>query len=201
MEPEQVRAILEQAAHDPSEGATNGAWRIQDIGVMSRWLDDRRTLRLHVWDRPLVAGDPPIHDHPFDFTSTVVAGELVDTCYVEDPAGVEYVRERYAPGDETNRTADTVRLAGTSTTLRAGATYHHRAPDLHDSRQVQGTVTVLRVDRWCHDASALTVCRRPGAEWVSGWSRPAAEGEVRRIAAAALAQLASASLGMSKRAV
>jgi hypothetical protein len=129
-----VRNILEHAADYP--------WRTQDIGVLALRLDDRREYRLHVWDLEGTIGDPPVHDHPFDFTSTVIVGELVNTRYVEDPSGAEYLRERYSPGDEDNRRGDTVRLVATSATLRAGSRYRQLAHELHDSRQVPGTVTV-----------------------------------------------------------
>jgi hypothetical protein len=96
-----VRNILEHAADHP--------WRIQSIGVLALWLDDQRSSRLHVWDPEGAIGDPPIHDHPFDFTSTVIVGELVNTRYVQDRGGREYVRERYSPDNENERRADTVR--------------------------------------------------------------------------------------------
>jgi hypothetical protein len=81
-----VRNILEHAADYP--------WRVQNIGVLGLWLDDRREYRLNVWNPDGALDDPPVHDHPFDFTSTVIVGELVNTRYVEDPGGREYVRER-----------------------------------------------------------------------------------------------------------
>ena len=61
-----------------------------------------------------------MHDHPFDFTSTVVAGEMTNTRYEEDSDGVEYHRVRYSLENEDARTADTVRLSGTPTTVTAG---------------------------------------------------------------------------------
>jgi hypothetical protein len=158
-----VRNILEHPADYP--------WRIQDIGVLALRLDDRREYRLHVWDPQGAVGDPPVHDHPYAFTSTVIVGELVNTRYVEDPGGAEYLRERYSPGNEDNRRGDTVRLVGTSATLRAGSRYRQLAHELHDSRQVPGTVTVLQFEDTFHDSPELTVCRRPGTPWVSGQAR------------------------------
>jgi hypothetical protein len=174
-----VRNILEHAADYP--------WRVQGIGVLALRLDDRREHRLHVWDPDGAIGDPPVHDHPYDFTSTVVVGELVNTRYVEDPGGGEYLRERYSPRDERDRRADTVRLLGSPETWRAGECYRQLAHELHDSRPVPGTVTVLHFDR-AVDRPELTVCRRPGTPWVPAQARPATRDEVTRITTAALAR-------------
>jgi hypothetical protein len=171
-----VRTILEHAADYP--------WRLQEIGLLALRLDDRREYRLHVWDPDGCVGDPPIHDHPYDFTSTVISGELVNTRYREDPSGDEYCRERYSPQREDDRRTDLVRLVGTSTTLVAGDRYHHLAAELHDSHQAPGTVTIIRCS-WL-DRPELTVCHRPDAPWVSGQSRPATPHEIKRITAAAL---------------
>jgi hypothetical protein len=70
------------------------------------------------------------------------------------------------------------------TTFTVGESYSQRAHELHDSRQVPGTVTIVR---WTFtDVPELTVCHRGDAPWVSGRSRPAAADEVKRITAAAL---------------
>ena len=102
-----VRTILEHAEDYP--------WTMQDIGLLGLRLDDRREYRLQVWDPSSAVGDPPVHDHPFDFTSTVVAGEMTNTRYEEDPSGVEYHRMRYTPPNEDAQQVDTVRLAGSAT--------------------------------------------------------------------------------------
>ena len=171
-----VRTILEHAEDYP--------WRMQDIGLLGLRLDDRREFRLHVWGSAPDPGEPPVHDHPFDFTSTVIAGEMTNTRYEEDPSGVEYYRTRYTPPNEDARTVDTVRLFGTPTTLGPGESYAQPAHELHDSRQVPGTVTIIR---WSFTGvRELTVCHRDEGTWVSGRARPAAAEEVERITATAL---------------
>jgi len=171
-----VRTILEHAE--------DFAWTLQDIGLLGLRLDDKREYRLHVWEASYSVGEPPIHDHPFDFTSTVVVGEMTNTRYDEDPSGVEYCRLRYNPPNEDARRADTVRLSGTATTFTGGRQYSQPAHELHDSRQLPGTVTIIR--RTFKDVSELTVCSRREAAWVSGQSRRAAPDEVKRITATAL---------------
>jgi hypothetical protein len=176
----QVREILEHAGDHP--------WKLQDLGVLSIWLDGRRERRLHVWDPAGAVGDPPIHDHPFDFTSTVVVGELVNTRFVEDDRGEEFLRERYVPNHEDDRRADTVRLVGVAETLRAGDRYHQRAHELHTSQQMTGSVTVLHFEQFVDDLPELTVCRRHGTPWLSSRAREATPEEVQRITSAALAR-------------
>jgi hypothetical protein len=92
-------------------------WRMQDIGLMALRLDERREYRLHVWNPTLNAGELPIHDHPYDFTSAVIAGQVTNTRYVEDAAGDEHLRFRYTLPDEAPRRSDTVRLSGKAETL------------------------------------------------------------------------------------
>jgi hypothetical protein len=157
---------------------------MQDIGLMGLRLDERREYRLHVWNPSLTAEDPPIHDHPYDFTSTIVVGELINTRYTEDPSGAEHRRERYAPNDESDRRTDTVRLVGSSTTLAPRDEYQQLAEELHESHQAPGTVTIIRCS-W-RDRPELTVCSRPGAPWVSGQARPATADEIKRITTTAL---------------
>ncbi len=171
-----VRSILEEPAGRP--------WVMQELGLLAVWLDERHEHRLHLWDPAAAIGDPPIHDHPFDFTSTVIAGEITNTRYEESPSGVEYQRERYSLPDEQGRVVDSVRLAGRSTRLVAGESYRQAAHELHSGAPTPGTVTILRMA--FRPVSVLTVCQASGSPWVSGRSRPASANEVSRLTAVAL---------------
>jgi hypothetical protein len=158
-------------------------WRMQDIGLLGLRLDDRREYRLHVWDPSCSVGEPPVHDHPFDFVSWIVAGEMTNTRYAVDPSGVQYSRVRYSPSDEDARRMDTVKLSATATTLTEGQQYSQLAHELHASRQLPGTVTIIR--QMFKDVPELTVCRRDDT-WVSGRARPAKPDEVKQITGKAL---------------
>jgi hypothetical protein len=171
-----VLTILQHAEDFP--------WRMQDIGLMSLRLDDRREHRLHLWDPSYCDGDPPVHDHPYDFTSTIFAGELTNIRYKDDPTGDEYMRFRYLTGAEDERRSDTVRLSSTATILTEGNQYRHFAPELHASWQKPGTVTAIRCS-WV-EARELTVCLRDGGSWHSGQSRDATREEIKGFAAKAL---------------
>jgi hypothetical protein len=171
-----IRTLLESAESLP--------WRMQDLGLMGLRLDDRREFRLHVWDPSRFEEELPIHDHPYSFTSTVIAGELANTRYVEDDHGDEYVRFRYSPGAEVQRRSDAVRLSAASTTFKEGERYAQLAHELHSSSQLPGTVTLIRCS-WLA-SSELTVCFRDKESWTSGVGRDATPEEIRSFAAKAL---------------
>lgn len=171
-----VFTILRHAEHFP--------WRMQEIGLMGLRLDERREYRLHVWNPSMSAGDPPIHDHPYDFTSAIIVGELTNTRYAQDAAGDEHVRFRYSPPDEAQRQSDTVRLSAASETLREGDEYRQLSHELHASWQQPGTVTLIRCT-W-GEARELTVCLRDEASWSSGQARDATREEIKLMAAKAL---------------
>lgn len=159
-------------------------WRMQEIGLLALRLDDLREYRLHVWDPTFLVGDPPIHDHPYHFTSTIIAGELTNTRYEEDPAGELYARFRYSPAAEDLRRSDSVRLSATATTFTRGGRYRQLAHELHASSQLPGTVTVIRCS-WV-EAPELTVCHPSEASWQTGQARDATRDQIKSIAAKAL---------------
>ncbi|HEX4246193.1 MAG TPA: hypothetical protein VHY77_11535 [Acidimicrobiales bacterium] len=171
-----VRNILEHA-HDYG-------WVMQAIGLLALRLDDHREYRLHVWAPGHGTGGPVIHDHPFDFVSRVVVGELTNIRYEEDPTGVKYIRDRYSPGNEDLRTTDFIQLAPRAETYRGGEEYAQLFHELHDSDQLPGTVTIIRMS--FRDVNELTVCRAEGTPWISGVSPPATSEEVDEITGQAL---------------
>ena len=159
-------------------------WRMQNIGLMGLRLDDRRECRLHVWDPSRGSGDPPIHDHPYDFTSAIIVGELTNTRYVEDAAGDEHIRLRYSPPDEDQRRSETVKLSAVAEALCEGDEYAQLAHELHASWQQPGTVTLIGCS-WGAPRE-LSVCLRDEASWRSGQSRDSTPKEIKAIAARAL---------------
>lgn len=171
-----VLAILRHAQDFP--------WRINEIGLLALRLDDQREYRLHVWDPTHGEQEPPIHDHPYDFTSTVIAGEIFNTRYREDPGGDEYIRIRYRPEAEHLRRSDTVRLSEETSAFTEGGQYRQASHELHASRQLPGTVTMIRCS-WVA-GSDLTVCVRDAGQWVSGRARDATPDEIKIFAASAL---------------
>jgi hypothetical protein len=171
-----VLAILQHAEDFP--------WRMQDIGLLGLRLDDQREHRLHLWDPTFSVWEPPIHDHPYDFTSQIIVGELTNARYEEDPSGDEYTRFRYSRVAEHLRRSDKVRLSGAATTFNEGGQYRQLAHELHTSCQLPGTVTAIRCS-WV-EVSDLTVCLGDGDPWPSGQAREATRNEIKTFAAKAL---------------
>lgn len=159
-------------------------WRMQEIGLMGLRLDDQRQYRLHVWDPTSQAADAPIHDHPYDFRSQIVVGELTNIRYEDEPGGDEYVRFRYRPGHEDERLSDTVRLSARPTIFTEGDEYRQVHHELHASRQQAGTVTVVQCS-WV-ERSELTVCHRDAGSWRSARARDARRDEIKTVTAKAL---------------
>lgn len=173
-----VRNVLEHALDYP--------WRYQDIGLLALRLDQHRQYGLHVWAPDRCMGRPPIHDHPYDFVSRIIVGELTNPRYAEDPSGAKYLRERYSPPDEESRTTDYVQLSSEVETLMEGDEYAQRADELHDSRQLPGTVTLIHKTA-LREVGELTVCRLDDdSAWVSGVSRAPTTAEVTDITNQAL---------------
>ena len=86
-----VRNILEHA--------NDYSLSMQDIGLLGLRLDEQRQYRLHVWSPDLAIGPPVIHDHPYDFVSKIIVGELTNIRFVEDPSRSQ-VRARPIPASE-----------------------------------------------------------------------------------------------------
>jgi hypothetical protein len=172
-----VRNILRHAREYP--------WRYQDIGLLVLPLDEHREYALHVWAPDRCIGAPPIHDHPYDFESRIIVGELTNARYVEDPSGAKYLRERYSPSNEDSRIADYVQLSCEVETFKEGDEYAQVAAELHDSHQLPGTVTIIHRGAF-RQGGELTVCRLEKAAWVSGASRTPTTAEVTGLTTQAL---------------
>lgn len=191
-----VRSIL--------ENWTRHSWSLQGFGMLRTYVS--RELRLHVWDRRFaVSGVSTIHDHPWNFESSVVVGRIVNTRYRVHPcthtdAQVDALRLRSpfvkmrivcGPGGGADRTM----LAQRSRvwlepvepeTYEAGSTYRQEASEVHHTSYDDGTVTL--VDReFLPDAEHAHVFYRAGEEWVSAEPREATPDEVSTIVERALA--------------
>ncbi len=173
-----VRHILE---HSP-----NYYWTLQGLGMLRLYLSGgAQRLRLHVWDsRFAVPGVSVIHNHPWDFTSYIIAGRLENHLFDPHPFyGKQYVCQSIKCGEggglEGRSFIKRMRVSPPMTYLE-GNHYYQVAQQVHASVPQDGTVTVIeRV--FGGDQDHAQVFWEPGLEWVSAEPRPATEEEVRKI--------------------
>lgn len=67
------------------ENADKFEWSVQGLGMFRLYLDE--TTRLHIWSKDFKVLDvSEIHNHPWDFTSDILLGQVSNTIYEEvDP--------------------------------------------------------------------------------------------------------------------
>lgn len=176
----QIRNILaDPYAHD---------WTIQGFGMLRLWLDPEGHERLHIWDQEQANENvSTLHNHPWDFDSTIVFGRLTNQRYeVFEHCSDSFPHTHYQAS--TIITGQGGYLLGDPFTLRArekdaesysaGDSYHQDAPEFHESYPDRGTVTVI-TRKFRFDRHA-TVGWSHGTDWVSAEPRPATRDEIDR---------------------
>lgn len=170
-----VQAILEQ----PHEHE----WTLQGLGMLRMYLSKER--RLHVWDSQFAVDNvSEMHTHPWDFRSLVVAGKIRNYKYVEvnEPRSYLYYRQQIHCGEGGG-------LVGVPTTVRLQEqpveeyrereTYEERAEEIHISRPLDGSVTIVK-RIFKEDTEHAFVYWKDGS-WVSAEPRKATYEEVETI--------------------
>ncbi|MNU33630.1 hypothetical protein D3C71_221930 [compost metagenome] len=184
-----VRSILEEAVKRPGDRG----WTLQGFGMLRAYLSD--DMRLHVWCPDLaVPGVSTIHDHPWRFSSFVIAGIVENFRYevdYEDPVDAENVRNLTEAGWQAFMARNIIPGQGLSVVgedtpvwirrlglerVRAGAWYFQEPQEVHESRPAPGTVTLIQRQRVGEDVARTFYPR--GAQWVSGEPRAATNAEV-----------------------
>ena len=177
-------------------------WSLQGLGMFRMYLSKK--IRLHVWapSKFAVENVSTIHTHPWDFTSTVIAGAITDVLYGEDVAEALFVARMTGqkpthnkqqivcgPGGGIFGDSQTTNLfVRGRTAFKERQYYQRRANEVHESRPTDGTVTII--EREFHDDSEHAYVYFPfGKEWVSAEPRPATTDEV-----AAMKEIAARSL-------
>lgn len=160
-------------------------WSIQGFGMLRAYLDDEHIERLHIWDLEAAVDEvSTIHDHPWDFTSRIVRGHLVNQRYKLDaPEGLggewcktAKIRCGEGGGMLSEPRATFVRPQPHER-YKPGESYAMEAPEFHESFPARGTVTVIA--RSFHaDRDVATVCWSRRGEWVSAEPRPATRAEI-----------------------
>lgn len=164
-------------------------WSVQGFGVLRLFIKD--VGRLHIWDRALrYPGVSLIHNHSWNLESTIVAGELCNTRYVESrPATglaltldmpATHWKRRLLTGYQSKMTeapAEMVNLRRRhSEFYRPGDVYSQRADEIHQTDALDGTITIMRRDE---DVNGHADVYWPlGTEWGTAIPRRATPAEV-----------------------
>jgi hypothetical protein len=168
-------------------------WSLQGFGMLRLYLSEE--VRVHVWDsRFRIPNVSTIHDHPWDFKSVVLCGQLINLRYAEDAlpglpaedykkalikcgAGAcvvnnaqecklrELTREHYLPGDS----------------------YTQVAEEVHDTQARDGTITIVTRSFRKSNRDYATLYFKD--QWVSAEPRKAKPAEIITIVGNALLKL------------
>lgn len=182
-----VKAIL--------EAAPAFKWQIQGLGMLRLYLS--KAVRLHVWHSGFASpGVSTLHTHPWDFKSTVVAGQLENIRYKEhsplDRIESSTTREfntsllHCGPGGGLKEDIRLVYLEQLPSEIyHEGESYTEKAEEIHESKPWDGTVTVVS-RRFKPDEDHARVFWPVGTPWGSAIPRDASPEEVQVITQFAL---------------
>lgn len=175
------------------------SWSLQGFGMLRTYLSPQ--LRLHVWDPAFrVPNVTEIHDHPWDFTSVVLAGRIRNVRYRDDRDALDtldrptHVCSRIMCGPqptEPDAKIGVARLVVASEDVHvAGESYAQKAAELHASYADPGTVTLCRRSPVEGRSPDHALVYWPlGGERVSAEPRPATDDEIDAIVGAALEKM------------
>lgn len=159
-------------------------WSLQGMGLLRLYVRD--VGRIHIWDETL-RYSPDVsmmHNHSWDLHSTIVAGRLQNTRYVqcaEDTKGaIRYHTKTFITGYDAHATSDqeTVCLCALPPeTYTPIMDYRQKAHEVHRTDALDGTVTVLL--RKDDEEGHANIYWPEGTEWVSATPRPARPEELR----------------------
>jgi len=168
-------------------------WTVQGFGQLRTKLAS--VGRIHVWDSrlrvPLVSD---IHAHPWDLTSTIISGELINQRFTDTSAAdyepadpdddlppvLPYVHSRIATGEGgglIGTPSPALLLPHAPEFYRSGQRYRQRGAEIHRSIPIDGTVTLI--ERQMGEPLQETSVYWPrGTQWVSAEPRPARAEEI-----------------------
>ena len=187
MTPEMTRALVRSILANPIDHD----WSIQGLGMLRTYLTDM--YRLHVWSpEDATPNVSRLHDHPWDFTSYVVAGYIVNTRYSRVPAAIDHktylapsgatkwqhVRIRCGPdGGVAGEPGELLLVANVPEEIKEGEWYAQHAHEIHDTVPAGGTVTIIRRTK-LPDPDHANVYFPMGQPWVSAGGAVVASSDI-----------------------
>jgi hypothetical protein len=126
------------------------SWTVQGLGMMRTYLSE--TQRLHIWHSALqIPNATRIHDHPWNFTSEILFGEIHQfratyNLFGSVILGEDWLKQEIVCGEHggIDSEPEPVKLQiGEIEIYREGDTYRQEAHELHDSFPIDNTVTII----------------------------------------------------------
>lgn len=177
-----VRHVLNQPYVDSK-------WTVQGFGFLRTYFgphDEPKRFRLNLWDSTFtVPGVSTIHDHPWHFTSTIVAGAFCNVRYEMGLAPHEAeithhfttIKTGEGGGMEKGLISRCRLIPQRPELYKAGDVYSQDADEIHETIFADGTVT-LNERRRVGDGEHARVFWPAGTDWVDAEPRPATRNEV-----------------------
>jgi len=180
-----IHSLVERILRAPL--GSGQQWSLQGFGMLRLYMPDK-ALRLHVWDSRY--GVPKVslhHDHPWDFSSLIIAGRLRNIRYTKEvDSGITLGQSsdiyneqtiQCGPGGCVKSDPVPVRLFEHPVELyEAGDWYRQAANEIHMSAPEDGTVTLI--DRTFNPDTEHARVFWQGPAWVSAEPREATSDEV-----------------------
>lgn len=169
-----VEALVKTILKHPRELA----WTTQGFGMI-RCYPDGDEIRLNIWHKAFqVPGVSTIHDHPWDLESLCVAGRLVNQRYKIGIPGIKHKHVLLKPGQAVllSEINDVWLDASRRPEIYwPGETYRQTASEIHETKYLDGTVTIN--SRTNRGPDIANVYWREGP-WGSAKPRPATDEEI-----------------------
>lgn len=147
----QSRAGLRAEVHDILVNWREREWQVQGFGMLRTYLDGPGEPRLQVWDQRLATwSNNAIHDHPWAFESTIVAGVLFNQRFRVEVSNHPYDGHttEIVPGTRggllSERPIQPCRITPAQPEIYAmGESYSQTHREMHLTKYLPGTVTLI----------------------------------------------------------
>lgn len=156
-------------------------WTTMGFGMIRTYLDPAKRFRFNIWDDRLeVTNVSRIHNHPWGFTSYILAGSITNYRYIIAEGRPTHDAVQIVTGEEggMRKHLPPVRLVQASRLeCRRGGWYHQEASELHETDYQRGTVSINDRTEPSADHTA-TVLFPVGGSWVDAKPREATKTEI-----------------------
>lgn len=175
------RLLVENILRHPTEFD----WSVQGLGMMRLYLSQE--VRLHIWDSALkVCGVSPIHNHPWNLDSMVIAGRYKQHRFkyvapnVDEKLAMELNVAEIKCGENAEVVGEITKVKMIEDYLEIyseGQVYSQAAAEVHLSVPDDGTVTLVK-RTFKEDREHAKVFWRGRGGWVDAKPRKATPDEV-----------------------